>query len=455
VEASRPARIAVVGSGPAGLFLVDSLLKSGQPVSIDVIERLPTPYGLVRYGVAPDHAKIKSVITAFQKTLDDPRVRFLGNVTFGRDLTAEDARRFYDAIVYAVGAPTDRMLMVPGEELPGNLSATEFVAWYSGHPDLNDREIVLDAESVAVFGVGNVAVDVARILAKSVDELRSTDIPDRVLEALAKSRVRDIYVIGRRGPAQAKFTTKELRELGELDNADIVVAPADVELDAASAATVAASSALQRNLDALRDFSTRPITGKPRRLHLKFLESPVEIVGDGNVEAVVLERNRLDELENASGTGLFERLPVQLVLRAVGYRGQALPGVPFDSRSHLIPNDGGRVLDPPGTVLPGAYATGWIKRGPSGVIGTNKADSMETARALLADLPSLTPAPDGEPESVERFLRERGARVVGWHDWLEIDRHERELGERDGRERAKVTNFEPLLERFRSAASRD
>lgn len=434
------------GAGPSGLFLVDALLKANPgPLSIDVIDRLPAPYGLVRYGVAPDHPKIKSVITTFAKTFEDPRVRFLGNVSLGSDLSLEEARRHYDVVVLAVGAAIDRSLGIPGEDLPGSLSATEFVAWYSGHPDLHGREIPLEAKAVAVIGVGNVAVDVTRILAKHVDELRPTDIPSMVLDVLAASKVEDIYLIGRRGPVQAKFTTAELRELGELANADIIVDPAQLELDAASAATLAQKSALQRNLDVLRGFAARPPEGRPRRIHLRFLASPVEIAGDSAVAELVIERNRIDEKENAVGTGEHERIPVQMVFRAVGYRGLPLPGVPFDTRAHVVPNAAGRVIGEDKLPVPGLYVTGWIKRGPTGVIGTNKADSAETARSIIEDLPVLKPAPESEPAAVDALLQKKGVRVVRWEHWLDIDRHERELGQKDGRERIKVTEFEPLL----------
>jgi ferredoxin--NADP+ reductase len=440
-------RVAIIGSGPSGLFLADALLKtSGVPVTVDVIERLPTPYGLVRYGVAPDHGKIKSVIESFKKILEDERVRFLGNVRFGTDLTLADAQRFYDVIAYAVGASADRSLNIPGEDLAGSLSATEFVAWYSGHPDhANRADIALQADAVAVVGVGNVAIDVARILAKHVDELKSTDIPDQVLDVLAASNVRDIYLIGRRGPAQAKFTTKELRELGELLHADVVVAPEDLELDEASAAAVEKQPALKRNLDVLREFAARPPSGRARRLHLRFLASPVRLTGEGAVAGIVLERNRIDERENAVGTGVHEEVPVQLVLRAVGYRGLPVPGLPFDAKKHVIPNDVGRVLDDAGATLPGQYVTGWIKRGPTGVIGTNKADSSETARSIVADIPDLASAPEGSRAAVDAFLSERGVRPVSWEHWLEIDRHEIALGQKGGRDRAKLTEFTAIL----------
>jgi ferredoxin--NADP+ reductase len=455
-SASHPLRVAVVGSGPSGLFAVDSLLRTApQPVGIDVIERLPTPYGLVRYGVAPDHAKIKSVITTFAKTLSDERVRFLGNVAFGRDLTLDAALRFYDAVIFAVGAPNDRALGIPGEDLPGSMSATEFVAWYSGHPDAATREIALHAEAVAVIGAGNVAIDVARILAKHVDELKPTDIPHHVLDALEASHIKDIYLIGRRGPAQAKFTTAELRELGELTNADVILDPADLELDPASAEAVESKQILKRNLDVLRDFAAKPQSGKPRRLHLRFLTSPVEIVGTTAVEALVVERNRLDELENAVGTGAFETIPVQMIFRAVGYRGEPLAGLPFDAKRYVIPNDAGRVLASPGKPLTGAYVAGWIKRGPTGVIGTNKADAAETVRSLLADLPALPRAAEPDPAAVDRFLEARGAHVVAWHNWLEIDAHEIELGREHGRERTKVVAYEALLRRLREARERE
>ncbi len=446
----RPLRVAVIGSGPAGMYAAEALIKqSNVPVSVDVFDRLPAPYGLVRYGVAPDHYKIKSVIAVFEKTFADPRVRFFGHVEFGQDLTRADLHRLYDAVVYAVGASSDRSLGIAGEELPGSLSATEFVAWYNGHPDAATRDMQLDARGVAVIGVGNVAVDVTRILAKTADELAETDIADHALPALRESKVTDIYVLGRRGPVQAKFTTKELGELGELANADIIVKPEEVALDPVSEAALAGQRIAQRNLEVLRSFAAKPLEGKPRRVHLRFLVSPVQILGTNHVEGLVIERNRLDERQQAVGTGEYETLDVQMVLRSVGYRGLPLPDVPFDTRTHVVPNTAGRITHD-GALLPGEYVTGWIKRGPSGLIGTNKADSVETVKSLLEDAPNLPRAAEGDPEAVEALLGERGVRYVTMQHWTELDRYELALGEAQGRPRVKLVHVEEMLERVRS-----
>ena len=451
---SRPLRVAIIGAGPAGLFAADALLKSSQDVSIDLFDRLPTPYGLVRYGVAPDHQKIKTVTKLYEKTLSDPRLRFFGNVSFGRDLDHAAVRRHYDAVVYTVGSPTDRALGVPGEDLPGSLSATEFVAWYNGHPDYADLDPDLSAENVAVVGMGNVAVDVARILSKSVDELYRTDIADHALDVLAGSRVKNVFMLGRRGPAQAKFTTKELRELGELKIADIVVDAADLELDPASAASISGDPVARKNLEIMRDFAKRESEGKPRRLHLVFYVSPVEILGETRVEGLHLERNRLEPTEggylNAVGTGVLETLSTGLVLRSVGYRGTALPGVPFDARRGVIPNNAGRVLFAPGgEVVPGEYVAGWAKRGPTGVVGTNKADAAETAARLLEDAPTLprVSAEAAHPLAVNTLLRAKGVTCVTFEDWLALDRFETEAGRKGGRPRVKVTRIEEMLRR--------
>lgn len=445
-----PLRVAVVGAGPAGFYVAESLLKQRDDVSVDLFEKLPTPYGLVRYGVAPDHQKLKSVTRLYERTCSDPRVRFLGNVAFGRDVDIGDLKRHYNAVVYAVGAPADRHLGVPGEDLPGSLSATEFVAWYNGHPDYAALEPDLSATDAVVVGLGNVAIDVARVLAKGLGELAVTDIADHAIERLRHSAVRDITMVGRRGPAEARFTTKELRELGELANADIVVRPEELEVSQASLDAVGGDATTLKNIEVLRSFADIPMQGKPRRLHLRFAVSPRALLGDGRVEAVRLERNELTPDEGgvirAHGTGSFEELPAQLVLRSVGYRGSALPGVPFHEAGAIIPNDAGRVLSAPGgTPVRGEYVAGWIKRGPSGVIGTNKADAMETVASLLADeLPDV--APDlATPEAVDRLLAQRGVTPFRFEHWQALDRFELEAGERQGRPRVKVTDVEAML----------
>ena len=451
----RPLRVGIVGAGPAGLFAADALIKQDVPVAVDLFDRLPAPFGLVRYGVAPDHQKIKSVTKLYQKTLDDPRVRFFGHVSYGSDLTLEELRRFYDAIFFTVGAPSDRPLGIPGERLPGSLSATEFVAWYNGHPDFAELNPDLSVRSAAVIGMGNVAVDVTRILAKTADELNTTDIADHAVTALRESRVTDIYMLGRRGPAQGKFTTKELRELGELANADVVVDPTDLELDAASEASLADDRMVAKNVEVLRDFAGRAQSGKPRRVHIKFLSSPVEVLGDTKVEGLRVEKNELRDRDGwleAVGTGETEVLPVGLVLRSVGYKGVALPGVPFDPKRGVIPNDAGRVTESVGgPVVPGEYVAGWIKRGPTGVIGTNKADAAESVRSMLEDAPGLARVADADrdPACIEQYLTEKGVRFFPFDHWLELDALELEAGRAQGRPRVKLTRVEEMLSRVR------
>ncbi len=453
----RPLRVGIIGAGPSGFFAAEALIKQSEiPVSVDLFDRLPTPFGLVRYGVAPDHQKIKSVTRTYQKTLDDPRVRFFGHVSYGKDVTLAELRRFYDAIFYTVGAPSDRPLGIPGEDLPGSMSATEFVAWYNGHPDYADLQPDLSCESVAVVGMGNVAVDVTRILAKTADELNETDMADHAVEALRYSSVTDIYMLGRRGPAQGKFTTKELRELGELHNADIVVEPQDMELDEKSEASLADDAMVAKNVEVLRAFSAKPREGKPRRVHIKFLASPVEVLGSDRVEGLRIEKNELrddDGWLNAVGTGETEVLPVGLVLRSVGYRGVALPDVPFDTRRSVIPNVLGRVTDGAGgDVVAGEYVAGWIKRGPTGVIGTNKADAAESVRCLLEDAPGLARVTDADvaPEAVENYLKDKGVEVFTFENWLELDAVELEAGKTQGRPRVKLTRIGEMLERVKS-----
>ena len=440
-------RVAVIGSGPSGIYAAQSLIKNAPEVGgveVDVIDRLPAPYGLVRYGVAPDHGKIKSIILALRKVLETDGIRFLGNVDIGTDLTMQELHEHYDAIVVAYGAAIDRRLGIDGEELAGSFSATDFVAWYSGHPDTQIDRFTLDATDVVVVGVGNVAVDVARILAKTADDLRPTDLPDHVLDVLSASHVTDIHVLGRRGPAQAKFTTKELRELGELVNADVVVREDELVLDAASEETIATDANQRRNLEILRTWATEKPSGKPRRIHLRFLVRPATIFGSEKVDGVEVERTELDGTGNVKGTGILETIPAQMVLRSVGYRGQGLAGLPFDERSGTIPHEAGRVLHE-GRQVPGEYVAGWIKRGPTGVIGTNKSDASETITSLIADAPNLTPAPIRDPQALLNLLVSRGVHVVDWEGWVGIDAAEIALGQAQGRERIKIADRELLL----------
>ncbi|MFC6617343.1 FAD-dependent oxidoreductase [Deinococcus radiophilus] len=437
----RPLRVAVIGSGPSGIYSAEALIKqSDVPVQVDIFDRLPTPYGLVRYGVAPDHLTIKSVTKAFEKTMSDERVRFMGNVQFGRDLTRDQLLAHYDAVIYAVGASADRRLGIPGEDLQGSLSATEFVAWYNGHPDAATRDMDLSAQGVAVIGLGNVALDVSRILAKTADELHSSDIAQHALERLRDSQVKDIYILGRRGPAQAKFTTKELREFGELDAASPVVR-AD-ELAVAPEEEVAADNVTKKNLEVLRSFLELPERETPRRVHFRFLVSPTEILDDGagNVNAIRVEKNQLDEAGRPVGTGQFEELPVGMVLRSVGYLGTPLEGVPFDERSGTIANVEGRV-----TGCPSEYTAGWIKRGPSGVIGTNRKCAADTVGLLLEDVRSGTLKPSAEQNlsALEAVLADRPVYTFG--DWQELDRHEQGRGSESGRPRHKVVHLEEML----------
>jgi ferredoxin--NADP+ reductase len=453
----RALRVAIIGSGPAGIYAAGQLLACKDPhIEVDVFDRLPTPWGLVRFGVAPDHPNIKSVTRVFEKTARMPGFRFHGNVEVGRDVSHEELAAAYDAVLYAVGTPGDRRLGIDGEDLPGSHPATEFVAWYNGHPDYVDLDFDLSSRRAVVVGNGNVALDVARMLALSADELAATDIADHALELLRASAVEEIVVIGRRSPVQAAFTNPELRELADLELADVIVAPADMELDPASAAELEqASGPTKRNVETLAEYSRRAPLGRPRRLELRFLTSPVAIEGQQRVESVVVERNELvlDEAGKlrAKPTGERERIETGLVFRSIGYVGAPLPGVPFDGASSTVLNEEGRVVDP-GTrePVPGVYAAGWIKRGPSGVIGTNKKCAAETTTLLLADhAAGRLPEPSGTPEDLLEQLRAGGTHVVDYGGWEAIDAHERALGEPSGRPRVKLVRREELLQRAR------
>jgi ferredoxin/flavodoxin---NADP+ reductase len=436
-------RVAVVGCGPAGIYAA-AALTAREEAAVDVIDRLPTPFGLVRYGVAPDHQKMKSVAVALRKVLEHQHVRFLGNVELGADVSVEDLHRHYDAIVVANGAAVDRRLGIRGENLPGSFSATEFVSWYSGHPDTALDKFALTAETVIVIGVGNVAIDVARVLLKTADELKTTDVPDHVLAALSHNHVRDVMIVGRRGPAYAKFTTKELRELGELVNADVIVQPEELALDEASEAELANNAVARRNLEVLQDWSRRALEGRPRRLYMRFGLRPAAICGDACVTGMEFARGRLNGAGGVADTEGPVHLPADMVLRSVGYRGTQIPGLPFDEERGVIPNVAGRILRD-GAPAPGEYVAGWIKRGPSGIIGTNKHDATETVRSLLEDAPTLPRRQVHDADGIIDLLHQRGVRVVPWEGWEAIEALEIAAGRRRGAKQVKVAERELLL----------
>ncbi|MFJ3327590.1 FAD-dependent oxidoreductase [Streptomyces griseus] len=450
--------VAVVGSGPSGVYTAQALLRQSlvPDVRVHVLDRLPTPYGLVRYGVAPDHEKIKSLQNSLRAVLEDERVTFVGNVGVGGPDGVSPARlaELYHAVVYCVGASADRALAVPGESLPGSYSATRFVSWYSAHPDIGADPFARDAlsgHSAVVIGVGNVAVDVARILARGADELRTTDVPRAALSALAASRVREVHIVGRRGPSQARFTTKELRELGALPGARVVVDPAELALDPAYAAPDGLPAVVRRNLEVLRGWSAGgavDAAGAARRIRLRFFLRPVEVLErGGRVAGVRFARTGPDGAGGVRDTGRHEDIGAGLVLRAVGYRGVELPGLPFDPVRGTVPHTAGRVLRD-GVPSPGEYVAGWIKRGPTGVIGSNRSCAKETVASLLEDAAGLTlrPAP-ADPLAV---LRGWGLRPVEWAGWLSIERAEAELGRSLGRGPVKIPDWPGLL-----AAARD
>lgn len=434
-------RVAVVGAGPSGLYATEALtVQQDIPVRVELLDRLPVPFGLVRYGVAPDHFSIRSVRDKLAEVLEHPQVTFKGNIEVGRDVSIDELRDAYDAVVLTYGASADRTLDIPGEDLAGSIPATAFVAWYCGHPDIDPDafvEVLRTATSVVVVGVGNVAIDVTRILAKTVEELTDTDIPQHVLNALAQSTVRDIYLLGRRGPAHAAFTTKELRELGELAEAQVIVDPADIELDAVSQLVAAENKVATKNVDVLREWAQRAADDRSRRIHVKFWTRPVEVLGTGHVRAVVTERTTLDDDGRVIGTGERIEIPAEAIIRSVGYRGVELPDVPFDSARGVIPNRDGRVLSGD-EIVPGLYVAGWIKRGPTGIIGTNKKDAAATVASLFADAQAGIIAPSGKPGVTK-------AGQVTLQGWLAIDAAERELGASFGRARTTIHDRVDLL----------
>ncbi|WP_346621649.1 FAD-dependent oxidoreductase [Blastococcus montanus] len=454
----HPLRVAIVGAGPAGIYAADALTRqSDVPVAIDLLDRLPTPFGLVRHGIAPDHPKMRAIRDTLHRSLDDPLVRFVGNVEIGTDLSLAELRAHVDAVVYTYGAALDRRLGIEGEDLPGSLAATDVVAWYTGHPDADRARVesaLTGVRSAVVVGVGNVALDVGRILARTAAELEPTDMPQHVIDALAAAPVEEVTVLGRRGPAQATFTTQELRELGELAAATVLVDPADLELDPDTEARAATDRNATRNLAVLREWSAHTPAAGRTRLRLRFYARPVRLLGTDRVTGVEVERTAVDGDGRAVGTGEFEVIPADLVVRSVGYLGTPLPGLPVDQRSGTVPHDGiGRVLRD-GRPSTGEYAAGWIKRGPSGVVGHNKHDARETVAGLLADAADGSLRVHGERDDLVRTLQARGAEPVLLEDWRAIDAAEQELGATRGRARTTLHEREALMAAVRAATAR-
>ncbi|QTG80957.1 FAD-dependent oxidoreductase [Arthrobacter crystallopoietes] len=467
-DGARPLRVAVVGSGPAGVYAADILTKSDEvasgavQVSIDLFDRYPAPYGLIRYGVAPDHPRIKGIVTALHKVLDRGDIRFFGNVDYGTDLSLADLREHYDAVIFATGAIKDADLNIPGVELEGSFGGADFVSWYDGHPDV-PREWPLEAKEIAVIGNGNVALDVARILSKDADDLLATEIPDNVYRGLKNSPVTDVHVFGRRGPAQVKFTPLELRELSHSRDVDIVLYPEDFDFDEGSDEQIRSNNQTKTMVNTLTNWLVEEQdTGASRRLHLHFLHNPVEILAGsgeaaGRTTGIRFERSELDGTGNVRGTGEIVEYPVQAVYRAVGYFGSALPDVEFDHQRGVVPNDGGKVLDADGNPVPGLYATGWIKRGPVGLIGHTKGDALETVTHLLADRAGLPAAARPDEAAILELLGNRGVEYTTWDGWLELDAHERALGAEAtaagpvARERIKVVPREDMVRISRSS----
>ncbi len=454
---ANPLRVAIVGAGPTGFYAADALLKEKDiVVAVDMYDRLPTPYGLVRFGVAPDHQKIKSVIKAYARTAARPEFRFFGYVEFGKDFSLADLKQHYHQVIFTTGAQSDRKMGIPGEDLANSHPATEFVAWYNGHPDYRDRDFDLSVESVAVVGVGNVAMDVTRILSKTADELAETDIADHALEALRRSQVKTVYVLGRRGPAQAAFTNPEIKELGELAETEVIVPADECQLDPLSQEDLDKNPdrATLQKIEIIQSYAQRQAEGKSRKIVLRFLVSPVELIGDehGKVKAMRLVKNELERASNGTlrphPIEAYEEIPVGLVFRSVGYRGIPLPEVPFNDRWGVIHNDLGRVLDPEtNEPVIGVYTAGWVKRGPTGVIGTNKPCAVETVGSMLEDLAAgkhFEPA-HPEPEAIQKLIKERQPKYVSFEDWLKLDELETAMGEEYGRPRIKFTRVEEML----------
>ncbi|MEX3517441.1 FAD-dependent oxidoreductase [Corynebacterium camporealensis] len=445
---NSPVRVAVVGSGPAGIYASDLLIKSDLDIQVDLFEKMPAPFGLIRYGVAPDHPRIKGIVQSLHNVMEKEEIRFLGNIEIGRDITVDELRDYYDAIVFATGATADQSMGIPGEDLEGNWGAGEFVGFYDGNPNFA-REWDLSAESVAVVGVGNVSLDVSRILGKTADELLVTEIPDNVYESLKENKAKEIHVFGRRGPAQAKYTPKELKELDLSPNIDVIIDPEDIDYDAASEEARRAAKSTDLVCQTLESYAMREPGDAPHKLYIHFFESPVEILGeDGKVTAIKTERTELNGDGTVSGTGKYTEWPVQAVYRAVGYHPQSVDGVPFDESHATMPNDGGHVLaNLEGEKIPGLYTTGWIKRGPVGLIGNTKSDAKDTTGMLIDDYKAgeLEPATKRDPEDIVKLLQDRDIPFTTWDGWHRLDAAERALGEPQDRERVKIVEWDDMV----------
>ncbi len=445
---ASPLRIAVVGAGPAGIYASDLLVKSGVDVRVDLIEKMPAPFGLIRYGVAPDHPRIKGIVKSLHRVLEQEEIRFLGNIEVGKDITVEDMREYYDAIVFSTGATDDRDFQIPGHDLDGSHGAGEFVGFYDGNPNFS-RDWDLDAEKVAVIGVGNVALDIARVLAKTADELRVTEIPDNVYENLSRSRIKEVHIFGRRGPAQVKFTPQELKELDHSPTIEVIVDPDDIDYDEASESARREAKAVDQVCQILEGYAMREPKEAPHKIYIHLFEAPVEILGeDGKVAGLKTERTELDGAGNVTRTGEETIWEAQQVYHAIGYRPEGVEGVPYDENESVMPNDGGRVLDGPGgEAVPGLYATGWIKRGPVGLIGNTKSDAKDTTAMLLEDHEAgkLEPAPKRELQDILDRLAQSDVAVTTWEGWHRLDAAERAAGEAEGRERKKIVEWDDMV----------
>lgn len=450
----RHIRVAVIGAGPAGIYAADILTKEYEHAHVDVFDRLPAPYGLVRYGVAPDHPRIKEIIKALRRVLSRDEIRFIGNVHYGTDIRLADLRRHYDAVIFSTGARGDRALDIPGIDLPGSYGAADFVSWYDGHPDV-PRTWPLTAKNVAVLGAGNVALDIARMLAKPADEQLTTEIPGNVYQGLAANAATDVHVFARRGPAQIKFSPMEFRELSHSPSVDVIVHPEGFEIDEASQQAINTSKSTKLVVDTMMKYLEREPTGAPHRIHIHLCQAPVAVLGTDRVEGLRTERTELKGDGNARGTGEFTDWPVEAVYRAVGYLSSHLAELPFDHHAGVVPHDAGRVIDIDGGLVDATYVTGWIKRGPIGLIGHTKSDAAETVNSLLTDLPGLRVPEVGDPDAILSHLSDNGVDYTTWAEWERLDSHEMSLGEVQGRERVKVVAREEMIQAGRDALVRD